>query len=219
MIAQNSIKTRNCLLCFLISVFCILSFFGCQEKTKTAKPSKALVGTKQEQTEVSLKRENENLKAENQHLQEQIATLIGLNKNERLNAIATLSSIELTGRCGIYEKKSDSNNSQWKKMLMVYLRPIDDMGDCIKAPGAVKVELWDLNARPDKALLQVWQVKPEELKKEWSGSLLTSYYKLPFDVSSILTGKEKEFTLKVQFTDYLTGKVFNAQQVIKLSKD
>jgi hypothetical protein len=89
------------------------------------------------------------------------------------------------------------------------------MGDCIKAAGAVKIELWNLNAKPAEALLSSWEIEPEKLKKRWSGSLLTSYYKLQFDVSSILGSKEKELTLKAEFTDYLTGKILRAQRVIK----
>jgi hypothetical protein len=89
------------------------------------------------------------------------------------------------------------------------------MGDVLKAAGAVKIELWNLNAKPAESLLSSWQIEPKELKKKWSGSLLTSYYKLPFDVNSILTDKEKELTLRVEFTDYLTGKILKEQRVIK----
>lgn len=192
-----------------------LFFAGCQEKAKTpkSKGSKQLVGVKSEQSEVTIKRENEELKAENKQLKEQLETLMGIDKPARLEAISAVSSIELTNRCGIYDK--DSNDTGKKKTLVVYLRPIDDMGDCIKAAGAVKIELWNLNAKPAEALLSSWLIEPEKLKKRWSGSLLTSYYKLQFDVSSILGSKEKELTLKAEFTDYLTGKILRAQRVIK----
>jgi cell division protein FtsB len=204
----------------------LLLICGCQEKAKTpkSKGSKQLVGVKSaEQSEVTLKRENEKLKAENKQLKEQLETLMGIDKPARLEAISAVSSIELTNRCGIYDKDSnDTGNSPrgdrvatGKKTLVVYLRPIDDMGDCIKAAGAVKIELWNLNAKPAEALLSSWEIEPEKLKKRWSGSLLTSYYKLQFDVSSILGSKEKELTLKAEFTDYLTGKILRAQRVIK----
>lgn len=216
----------------------LLLICGCQEKAKTpkSKGSKQLVGVKSEQSEVTLKRENEKLKAENKQLKEQLETLMGIDKPARLEAISAVSSIELTNRCGIYEKanppkgevspqaedSNDTGNSPrgdrvatGKKTLVVYLRPIDDMGDCFKAAGAVKIELWNLNAKPAEALLSSWLIEPEKLKKRWSGSLLTSYYKLQFDVSSILGSKEKELTLKAEFTDYLTGKILRAQRVIK----
>ena len=194
----------------------ILLICGCQGRTKTPKAAKPLVGAKTEKSEVTFKRENEQLKEQNKQLQEQLDTLTGINRTARVEAISTISSIELTSRCGIYDKKSeDSNSTAKKKMLIVYLRPIDDMGDCIKAAGALKIALWNLDAHPDKALLKSWEIEPKDLRKKWSGSLLTSYYKLPFDVNSILTGKEKELTLRAEFTDYLTGKVLKAQQVVK----
>jgi len=195
---------------------CILLFAGCQEKAKSpkSKGSKPLVGVKSERSEVSVKRENEKLKAENQQLKEQLETLMGINKPARIEAISAVSAIQLTNRCGIYDKSKDGNDTN-KKTLVVYLRPIDDMGDVLKAAGAVKIELWNLNAKPSEALLKSWQIEPKDLKKNWSGSLLTSYYKLRFDVASILTGKEKEITLKVEFTDYLTGRILKEQRVIK----
>jgi hypothetical protein len=204
---------------------CILLFAGCQEKAKSpkSKGSRPLVGTKPAVSEVTLKRENEKLKEQNQQLKEQLETLMGINKPARIEAVSAVSSIELTNRCGIYDKSSavrrpqaeDSNDTGKKKILVVYLRPIDDMGDVLKAAGAVKIELWNLNAKPSESLLKSWQIEPKDLKKNWSGSLLTSYYKLRFDVDSILTGKEKELTLKVEFTDYLTGKILKEQRVIK----
>ena len=222
---QNSeLKTQN----FFVSLClcgCIFLFAGCQEKAKShkSKGSKPLVGVKSERSEVTLKRENEKLKEQNQQLKEQLETLMGINKPARIEAVSAISSIELTNRCGIYDKSNavrrpqaeDSNDTGKKKMLMVYLRPIDDMGDVLKAAGAVKIELWNLNAKPAESLLKSWEIEPKDLKKKWSGSLLTSYYKLPFDVNSILTGKEKEITLRVEFTDYLTGKILKEQRVIK----
>ena len=198
---------------------CILLFAGCQEKAKLHKSpqaSKPLVGTKPaEQSETTIKRQNAKLKAENEQLKKQLETLMGISKPARIEAISAVTAIELTNRCGIYDKSKDSNDTGKKKMLMVYLRPIDDMGDVLKAAGAVKIELWNLNAKPSEALLKSWQIEPKDLKKRWSGSLLTSYYKLSFDVNSILTGKEKELTLKAEFTDYLTGKILEGQRVIK----
>jgi cell division protein FtsB len=226
--AQTEIKNQNIatkaprhqekcnLICFVPLCLCGFLFFaGCEEKAKLpkSKGSKQLVGVKSEQSEVTLKRENEELKAENKQLKEQLETLMGIDKPARLEAISAVSSIELTNRCGIYDK--DSNDTGKKKTLVVYLRPIDDMGDCFKAAGAVKIELWNLNAKPAEALLSSWLIEPEKLKKRWSGSLLTSYYKLQFDVSSILGSKEKELTLKAEFTDYLTGKILRAQRVVK----
>src|SRR4030042_1572913 len=153
-----------------------------------------------------LGRENAALKAENEELKRQLETLMGIEKSVRIEAVSRVLSIELTERCGIYDKDSDGK----KETLIVYLRTIDDMGDCIKAAGAVKIELWDLDAKPQDALLKSWQIEPAGLKKSWSGSLLTSYYKLKLDAGAIADDK-RGLTRRAEFTDYLTGKVLKAQ--------
>ncbi len=162
--------------------------------------------------ESTLNRQNAALKAENEELKRQLETLMGIDKPARINAVSTVLSIELTDRCGIYDKDDDGK----KETLVVYLRAVDDMGDCIKAPGAVKIELWDLDTKPQNALLKSWQIAPAELKKSWSGSLLTSYYKLKLDADSIAAESKQELTIRAEFTDYLTGKILKAQQVVRL---
>lgn len=190
---------------FLAFIFLIA---GCEEQQKV-KPAggKAQALSQKETKDANSPRK---LAAEIKQLKKQLEGLMGINKQARIEAISTITSIDVTGRSNLYDKNDDKK----KEMLIVYLQPIDDMGDCIKAAGAAEVQLWNLNAEPNEALLKSWEIEPEELKKTWSGSLLTSYYKLQFDVSDILTGKEKDLTLKVQFTDYLTGKVLKAQKVI-----
>ena len=101
-----------------------------------------------------------------------------------------------------------------KEKLIVYVRPIDRTGDAIKAAGGIGVQLWNLNAGPDEAMLAEWQVKPEEIKTLWSATMMTNYYRLTFDVGGVTSGEE-ELTVKVSFTDYTTGKVLGDQKVIQ----
>ncbi|MFA6186252.1 MAG: hypothetical protein WC770_03435 [Phycisphaerae bacterium] len=197
---------------FFIASLCVVSLFvfaGCEKKAaiKTEKQDKPVLSP------TSIKQENAQLKAENEQLKKQVETLAGIDKAVRIDAISTVSAIELTNRSGIRAKK-DSNDVN--ESLIVYVRTIDDMGDVVKAPGQVKVELWDLNTKPAEALLGSWTVEPAKLKKSWSGSIMTNYYKLTFDVGAIPKDKKRqELTLKAQFTDYISGKILKAQKVIK----
>ncbi len=186
-----------------------LLFGGCQEKSKIKK-TRQKPGIAGQKVVVEDTNSARKLAAENKQLKEQINTLLGLGKPARAEALSTLNAIEITNRSNLYDK----NNDKKKETLVVYMRPIDDMGDVVKAAGAVVVQLWDLNADPNEALLAAWRIEPKDLKKSWSGSLLTSYYKLQFNAGAILKGKEKDLTLKAEFTDYLTGKVLKAQRVI-----
>lgn len=204
-------KLKNKEVIFFISYLLpfLLLFAGCEEATKKSK----LQTSKDEPvlSEVTLGRQNAALKAEKDELKKQLDTLMGIGKNSRIEAVSTVLSIELTNRCGIYDKDDDGT----KETLVVYLRTIDDMGDCVKAPGAVKIELWNLDAKPENALLKSWRIGPIELKKNWSGSLLTSYYKLKFDISAIAVENKQELTIRAEFTDYMAGKILKAQQICK----
>ena len=56
---------------------------------------------------------------------------------------------------------------------------------------------------------------PAELKQNWFATLITINYRLMFDVAEKITGNEEELVVKVTFTDYLSGKIFKQQKVIR----
>ncbi|OQA03393.1 MAG: hypothetical protein BWY69_00491 [Planctomycetes bacterium ADurb.Bin401] len=183
---------------------CVIIFLGgCrqQQKIEDQKP----IAEQKEAKESPAK-----LSAEIEQLKKQVESLMGINKQARTEALSTLSTVEVTNRSDLYDKDDDKK----RETLVVYLKPIDDMGDTVKATGSVDIELWNLNAPSENATLGQWKIEPEELKKYWTSSLMSTHYKLQFDIGPKLTGKEKELTLKVKFTDYLTGKVFTGQKVI-----
>lgn len=179
---------------------------GCQKEQKT-EGEKAAVEAKKEIKDTNSPAK---LSAEIEQLKKQVESLMGINKQARTEALSTLSTVEVTNRSDLYDKDDDKK----RETLVVYLKPIDDMGDVVKATGSVEVELWNLNAPSQDATLGQWKIEPEELKKYWTSSLMSTHYKLQFDIGPKLTGEEKELTLKVKFTDYLTGKVFTGQKVI-----
>ncbi len=162
----------------------------------------------EERTELKL--QVEKLQGENAELTKRAETLSALGPAVRLDVLGRLASIEISGRSGLYDKDKDGT----KESLVVYVRTIDDAGDAIKAVGSVEVQLWDLEAQDDARLAQ-WRIKPEELKRLWSSTVMTSYYRLTFDVSKLLGDNEKELTVKVTFTDYITGNILRKQKVIQ----
>lgn len=162
-----------------------------------------------ERTELKL--QTEKLDAENKRLTEQIDTLASLTREVRIEALDTVKDIEISKRTGFYDKDNDGT----KETLVVYLRVIDEAGDAVKMTGAVEVQLWDLNAPEAQALLATWEVAPEELTKLWASTAMTSYYRLTFDAAGVPPADRRELTVKVAFTDYLTGKVLRRQAVVK----
>ncbi len=182
---------------------------GCDNAGSRASLAKELNTLKQKKTQLT--RQFEQSKSENEQLGEHILFLSGLPPEAKLEYINRLQRIKITGYTNLYDKDKDGR----KENLIVYIQPIDRDGDVIKAAGAVDVQLWDLNKEQGQALLGQWHVEPDELKKLWLAGFLSTSYRLTFDVADKIDEFEEPLTVKVTFTDYLTGKVFKEQKVIK----
>lgn len=157
-----------------------------------------------------LKMQVQQLEVENKELTKQVDTLTAIGPKARIDALERIDRIELGKITGLFDKDNDGV----EESLIVYIRTIDGAGDLVKAAGSVKVELWDLDD-PGNPLLADWEVKPDELTKSWTSTMLTNYYRLKFDITGLLDDTKKELTVKVVFTDYVTGKVHRDQRVIK----
>ena len=198
-------------ICFLFSVFCLLILAGCNstnEKTQLLEKVEQL--TEENSKLTSRIKQSE---SQNKQLQKQVQVLSDLPADVKGENVYTVRQIKIGRFSGFYNK----NDSDEKEILIVYVRPIDDEGDAIKASGTVDVELWDLNQPENKALLGHWKVGPQELKHLWSATMLTINYRLTFNISDIVKDFDKPYTVKVKFTDYLSGRVFEDQRVIKQS--
>jgi len=163
------------------------------------------------QEKAELKDQIERSESEAEQLKKQIQVLSDLPANVRLEHLYNIQKIKITRYTGFYDKDRDGK----KEKLIVYIQPIDEQGDIVKATGSVDVQLWDLNKQDGEALLGQWRVGPDELEKLWIATLITINYRLPFDAGDIVDKAEGPLTVKVTFTDYLTGKVFNEQRAIK----
>jgi len=203
-------KSKKAKLNAILAVCLLVAAAGC-ESTGSQKipPAKQIQTLKQEKKQ--LKHQIEQSKAEAEQLKKQLQILSDLPPEAKFENLYHLQKIKITRYTNLYDKDKDGK----KEKLIVYIQPIDEEGDIVKATGAVDVQLWDLNKENGQALLGQWQVKPDELKKLWFATLITINYRLTFDVTDKVTGDEEALTVKVTFTDYLTGKVFTEQKVIK----
>ena len=160
-----------------------------------------------------LKLQVEQLEKENLELKDQLANLSAIDSQARLDALPKLDRIELAKRTGLYDK--DKNPGREK--LIVYIRPIDTSGDAVKVPGAVRVQLWNLDNEPaSESLLSQWEIQPDQMNQMWAGTLMTNYYRLTFDIADLVTDADRQLTVKVDFTDYINGKLLQAQKVITI---
>jgi hypothetical protein len=199
----SSVRLLPSVFCFLFSAFCFFAV-GCE--SDMAKEVKTL---KQENAE--LKSQIKQSESETEQLKSQVQVLSKLPADVRLEDLYDLQKIRITRYTNLYDKDKDGK----KEKLLVYIQPIDEQRDIVKATGAVDVELWDLNKEDGQAKLGAWHVPPAELKTLWCATLITINYRLAFDVGDKITGKEKELVVKVTFTDYPSGKVFKEQKIIR----
>ena len=209
---DSKLVGRHSTLIVVLLCFCILMHFtgGCEN----AGPPRVVLAKqidKLRQDKTQLQQQIEQAGAENEKLRERLQILSGLPAEVKGENLYRLQSIKISRYTNFYDKDKDGK----KEKLIVYIQPIDEEGDIVKATGTVDVQLWDLNKEAGEALLGQWQVKPEELKKLWFATLVIINYRLTFDVAEIIDKFEEPLTVKVTFTDYLTGKVFKEQRVIK----
>lgn len=168
-------------------------------KVRELETEKAQLAGRLEQSEVQI----EQLKA-------QIKTLSALPQDKEPSPYL-LSAVKITRYTGFYDKDGDGQ----REKLIVYVQPIDRDGHVLKAAGIVSVQLWDLSRPNGQALLGQWQIPPDELHKLWFDALMSTSYRLMFDVPAAAELLAKSLTVQITFTDYLTGQVFAEQYVIQ----
>ncbi len=191
----------------VIAAAAVMLAAGCESPEQIALERE--LAALQEQTG-QLRAEIQKAHADNAALQQRLRVLSGLERLEP-EELYDLQSIELTRYTGFYDKDGDGR----KEKLIVYLQPIDSQGDVIKAVGGVDVELWDLHRQPEKALLGSWHVGPEQMRRLWFSTLLKTNYRLVFDVADVFEKFDRPLTVYVRFTDYSTGRVFEALRLLK----
>lgn len=194
--------------CILISLLFVL---GCQNADKEALLTVQIEQLTQEKAQ--LQEQVDQSESENEKLKEQVQVLSGLPEDVKLENLYSLQKIKIGRYTGFFDKDKDKDGTREK--LIVYVQPVDEDGDAIKATGAVNVQLWDLDRADGEALLGEWDVKPGELKEMWFKTLLTVNYRLMFGAPETVENLDEQLTVKVTFTDYLSGKIFKEQKIIK----
>jgi len=204
------VKSKKAKLSAVIAVFVLALTAGCEDSAnRKISPAKQIEKLQQENKHLKMQIEQSRTEADN--LKEQVQVLSGLPEQVRLETLYNLQKVKISRYTNLYDKDRDGRY----ETLIVYLQPMDENGDVVKAAGAVDVQLWDLNKQQGQALLGQWHVEPGELKKLWFATLITINYRLTFDVAGKIEGAEEDLVVKVNFTDYLTGRIFKEQRVIK----
>lgn len=162
-----------------------------------------------EREKTELMRDLQQARTENLQLAEQIKALSAIPADQRINPYK-LTNIKITKYSNFYDKDDDGK----REKFIVYFTPIDPEGDAVKASGTVNVQLWNLDNLNGQALIGEWQIAPEQLRDMWFDTLVSASYRLVLDTPEALDILADPLTVKVTFTDYLTGEIFRHQQAI-----
>ena len=142
--------------------------------------------------------------------QKQITTLQGLG-NKRLEKLYHVTAVQLDRLTG----GDDYDGKPGDDGVTVYLQPVDQDGHVIKAAGGIRIELFDL-ANPNGQLrIGEYRLDVDHARKAWHGRLMTHHYtiKCPWRIGP---PKHDEITVRAEFTDYLTGKTYRGQKLVKV---
>lgn len=105
---------------------------------------------------------------------------------------------------------SDFDDRPGDDGLTIYLRPIDQHGDAVKAPGTIEVEVLDLAARQHDVGRYRFEI--DQLGELWIAKLMTDHYTLKCPWKGA-PPQNSELTVRVSFEDYISGRVLTAQTV------
>jgi hypothetical protein len=130
---------------------------------------------------------------------------------ERLEKLFTVHGLQF----GRLSGASDFDpNSPGEDGLKIHVVPTDGSGQPLKAAGSFVLEAFDL-ARGDDARIGRWEFPLEEAAKNWVGQALLYGYVLQAPWQQ--RPQNPELTLRVTFTDALTGRTFTQQKVIRVT--
>ena len=129
---------------------------------------------------------------------------------ERLDQLFTVHKIDLGNLTGGADTDLKSPGDE---ALKVYLVPMDESGDPIKASGHVTVELFDLSRSGDNRI-GAWEYDPKQLKETWR-----SFFRLNGFVMTCPWQTKPErggLAVRVTFRDLLTGRTFEKLKDIQV---
>ena len=194
---------------FALAAAALLSFAGC------GKPNQA---------NILLRKDNQKLQSQIDQLHRRHkadeATIAGLTNRtgtlptlppDRLGKLFTVHAIRLgrlTGGADLDSAKPGDDG------LKAYVELLDQHGDEIKSSGSFAVEAFDLGG-PDPRRLGRWEFPVEKAQEYWHSFLTRYEYVLPLPWQDA-TPRTPDVTVRVTFTDELTGRQFTEQTVAKV---
>jgi outer membrane murein-binding lipoprotein Lpp len=199
-------RTRTLICVFLCALVVPLLFVaGC------SKPDKANIALRKQiqdlESQISnLQRQRDGDQATIRALESR-ATTIPTLPHDRLEQVFTTHGLKIGRLTG----GADADPSkQGDEVLRVYAVPTDQRGDLLKAAGSFAIDAYDLSMPPDENHLGHWDVTTAEAADNWFGNAVMYGYTFTFPWQRAPRGDR--VTVRVTFTDALTGRQFTSQK-------
>ena len=190
----------------IIGALAAVVMFGCNNGKPPGKETVIIM----EQQIARLQRQIVDQEKQIEQLQVQIAGLRGLPVEEMAELIQ-VERIEF----GRFTRAFDRDEDGFDDGIVVYLHTLDCEGDRIKTAGQVQLELWDLAEDQGNQKLGQWHFDITELGDYWLSGLGTYHFKFEQDWPEPVRPGNKNLTVKLTFSDALTGKIFEIQKLVK----
>lgn len=145
--------------------------------------------------------------------QKQIETLQQVEP-DRMARLVVPVRIELDRLTGGYDEDGRPGDDG----VVAYVQPIDADGHVIKAAGSLRMEVFDLANPPERSLVAQGEWDADHTRPTWNGRMWTHHFtvRCPWPPPDRQPPDHDELTVRVQFTDLLTGKTFTAQRVCRV---
>jgi len=140
-----------------------------------------------------------------------IDTLLALG-SKRLDLLYYPVALEIERLSGGYDEDGQPGDDG----VVTYLRPVDQDGHAIKTAGTVQIELFDLASPDGQRLVGKIELDLQESRKLWYGRLWTQHYTVKCPWRGGRPPRHPAVTIRATFTDYLTGKTLEAQQLCEV---
>ena len=108
----------------------------------------------------------------------------------------------------------NTEGAQGDNAVKVFVTPYDQYDSTLKAAGELTIQLYDLSLPPERNLIGQCIIGVDKIHDYWTNGLFAQYYIVPCAWKT--SPKQDSVTVRVVFTDYLTGRSFTDQRVVKV---
>lgn len=143
---------------------------------------------------------------------QQITTLQTLGA-DRLAMLVAPVRLELERTTGGYDEDGRPGDDG----VVAYVRPIDDDGDVVKVAGVLVMDVFDLTGVEPRLVAHA-ELDAANTRKAWHGRLWTQHFTIqcPWPPPGNEPPPTRELTVRVLFTDLLTGRTLTAQRAVTI---